>query len=213
MSENVKVSISPVIDSGGYDFSQDWFRYGPNLWPSLKQFIPSEHDRAFLEIGSFEGRSTVWTMENMMQPGDSLLCVDTWEGGEEHSSLNMDLVRRRFVSNIERAKDRCPGLNVVVENSPSWLSLACAIGEETEFDFIYIDGSHQAPDVLRDCVMAWTTLKTGGVMVLDDYVWGDPRMPLHRPKMAIDAFMNIYAADIVILHMGYQVAIKKERVK
>jgi predicted O-methyltransferase YrrM len=59
--------------------------------------------------------------------------------------------------------------------------------------------------------MAWRVLRDGGVMVFDDYMWGDPRMPMHRPKIAIDAFMNIFAAEMIVLHIGYQVAIKKQR--
>jgi predicted O-methyltransferase YrrM len=57
--------------------------------------------------------------------------------------------------------------------------------------------------------MAWKLLKQGGIMVFDDYLWGDPRVPLRRPKMAIDAFMNIYAAEINVMNIGLQMAIKK----
>ena len=33
----------------------------------------------------------------------------------------------------------------------------------------------------------------GDIIVFDDYLWGAPRDILHRPKPAIDAFVNIFA--------------------
>jgi hypothetical protein len=48
-------------------------------------------------------------------------------------------------------------------------------------------------------------------MVFDDYLWGDPRLPLGRPKIAIDAFMNIFGGEINVMHISYQVVIKKTR--
>jgi predicted O-methyltransferase YrrM len=77
------------------------------------------------------------------------------------------------------------------------------------YDFIYIDGSHVAKDVLTDACMAWQILKPQGIMVFDDYLWGVPRDVLHRPKPAIDAFTTIFAEEAEIISNGYQVAVKK----
>jgi len=77
------------------------------------------------------------------------------------------------------------------------------------FDFIYIDGSHKAKDVLTDACMAWQLLKPEGVMVFDDYLWGDPRDALHRPKIAIDAFTNIFGEELSIVYAGHQLAVRK----
>lgn len=35
---------------------------------------------------------------------------------------------------------------------------------------VYIDGSHDASDVLTDAVMAWKLLAQGGIMILDGVV-------------------------------------------
>lgn len=220
MSENVKVGVLGVAASGGtksdYEFTQDWFQYGEQLWPHLIQHLPKHQDpRRVLEIGSFEGRSTVWLIENMMRPYDELVCIDTWAGGEEHSQVNMGEVEARFDRNIEKAAQKVSHLKIQKIKDVSTWGLAKQMdwleNPMYMFDFIYVDGSHQAPDVLCDAVMAWRVLRDGGVMVFDDYLWGDPRMPLHRPKIAIDAFMNIFAGEMVILHIGGQVAIKKQR--
>ena len=78
------------------------------------------------------------------------------------------------------------------------------------FDFIYIDGSHIAKDVLTDACMAWPLLKPKGLMVFDDYMWGSPRDILHRPKPAIDAFTNLFAEEAEIIHVGYQLVVRKK---
>jgi hypothetical protein len=50
-----------------------------------------------------------------------------------------------------------------------------------------------------------------GLMVFDDYLWSpSPRDILHRPKIAIDAFVNIFAEEVEIAHVGYQLVVRKK---
>jgi len=174
--------------------------------------------RCFLEIGSFEGRSTVWIVENMMQSNDGtrcsddIYCIDTWEGGEEHTEEDMAAVEKRFSHNIGVVVDKFPDRVVEWQKGTSVRCLAGIIQYEGEggFDFIYIDGSHVAKDVLTDACMAWPLLKPKGLMVFDDYNWmPSPRDILHRPKLAIDAFVNIFAEEVEVVHVGYQMVIRK----
>jgi hypothetical protein len=48
-------------------------------------------------------------------------------------------------------------------------------------------------------------------MVFDDYMWGDARDTLHRPKIAIDMFATIFAEELAFVHFGYQLAVRKIR--
>ena len=43
------------------------------------------------------------------------------------------------------------------------------ISDINNFDLIYIDASHYAPDVLSDAVLAFKLLKPGGILIFDDY--------------------------------------------
>ena len=58
------------------------------------------------------------------------------------------------------------------------------------------DGSHEAPDVLCDAVLAFRLLKNGGLLGFDDYLFMQGAIPerqlLECPKPAIDAFVNLY---------------------
>ena len=194
-----------------YQFTKDWFAWAPEVWKQLIPMLSGEvGKRKFLEMGSFEGRSTVWIMENMMQQGDYLLCIDTWKGGEEHGAEDMDAVWQRFKTNTAIAMEKT-GVLVGTARGTSLVGLADEIPEYAgTYDFIYIDGSHQAPDVLTDACMAWPLLKQGGLMVFDDYMWGNPRDALHRPKIAIDAFTNIFGETAEIIHVGYQLVVRKK---
>jgi predicted O-methyltransferase YrrM len=177
--------------------------------------LPSR--KRFLEIGSFEGRSSVWLIENAIEEGGDLFCVDTWEGGEEHKAQGHDMsaVEDRFHTNITLALATVypKKINVQSFRDTSLNALSALLSTTPKsrdlFDFIYIDGSHQAPDVITDACMAWPLLRVGGVMVFDDYGWGEPLPATHKPKMAIDAFVDIYKERLHLIHKSYQLIIQK----
>jgi predicted O-methyltransferase YrrM len=195
-----------------YKFTKDWFSEAEKIWPLFIPLLPAR--KSFLEIGSFEGRSMVWTAENMVEHGGFIDCIDTWEGGEEHVAAGEDMssVEELFDHNrmLVEIKNR---VEVNKYKGTSVQHLAHWLIENPEdhptFDFIYIDGSHKAKDVLTDACMAWHLLKPEGVLVFDDYLWGDPRDALHRPKIAIDAFTNIFGEELSIVYAEHQLAVRK----
>lgn len=67
-----------------YIFNSDWFTH--NI-PSLKAVFEYVKPQRILEIGSFEGRSTIFFMEEALkyQPQVEIHCIDSWEGGAEQS--------------------------------------------------------------------------------------------------------------------------------
>ena len=190
-----------------YKFTQDWFHWAPEVWERLKPMLPAR--KSFLEVGSFEGRSAVWMIENFMEDDAELTCIDTWEGSEEHSAENMSEVEKRFQHNLSIAADKFPNRHILQAKGTSIINLAMLQGK-VEHDFIYLDGSHTAPDVLTDACLAWPLLKPGGIMVFDDYMWGDPRDAFHRPKIAIDAFTTIFGETLDIVHVRYQMVVRKK---
>ena len=192
-----------------YTYTQDWFDRAIPFMEQIKTNFGQP--KRILEIGSYEGRSTVWFSENLLQDGGEICCIDTWEGGEEHKEMGVvDGVEATFDANMNVLQTNIAGRNNVTKQkgtSVAWL--AEHIRRGSKFDFIYVDGSHTAPDVLTDLCMAWQLLGVGGVMVCDDYLWGDARDALHRPKLAIDAFVNTHAESIGVFGVGYQFGIKR----
>jgi predicted O-methyltransferase YrrM len=190
-----------------YKFTTDWFTGQSYYWKDMMKMIPNKKD--FLEIGSFEGRSTVWLIENGIDNGGSITCIDTWSGSEEHSTLNMNDTEANFDYNISLAKKQFLNKNVIKNKNYSHLGLANLIDNKKEFDFIYIDGSHTSWDTMTDSCMAFKMLRKDGVMVFDDYLWNDIKDIMHRPKTAIDYFTLMYNEQIQVIFLGYQLAIQR----
>lgn len=196
-----------------YKFTTDWFKWAPDIW---NQLIPHMTDnKKILEVGSYEGRSSVWIMEHMMSEHSELFCIDTWEGGEEHQAMGIDMesVEDRFHHNISVARTKFQNRKVYSFKDKSSVALGGlnASSEHLEsFDWIYIDGSHIARDVMADACAAWPLLKSGGFMVFDDYLWGVNLPATHKPKIAIDFFVNLFEEELTIAHIGYQFIVRKK---
>lgn len=183
-----------------YEFTNDWFgmtaRY---IWqPMLPKFGPSR----ILEIGSYEGRATCFMIELLKRPLE-VHCIDTWKGGAEHSEIDMDAVKARFDKNTALAiQNSKQDVKLHVHAGQSDAILAKMQPEFRDyFDFVYVDGSHTAADVLCDAVLAFKLLRPGGVMCFDDYLWRDsnPIDPVNCPKIAIDAFTLTHCRQLNVL--------------
>lgn len=191
-----------------YKFTQDWFHWAPQVWEQIIPHLPERKN--FIEIGAYEGRATTWIVENMMEDGGEITCIDTWEGGEEHVNGEMSGAEERFDYNVKVLETKYPNRVVHKWKELSITGLSALHHDTTTYyDFIYVDGSHIAKDVLTDACMAWPLLKKGGIMVFDDYLWGDMTRPNHVPKPAIDAFVNIFIEELKIIHIGYQLIVRK----
>lgn len=81
------------------------------------------------------------------------------------------------------------------------------------FDIVYINSSYFAKDILLDAVLSMKLLKTDGIMLFNNYLWEKLEPHIYSPKPAIDAILNIYKNEIVVLFIGYQVIIKKTSIK
>ena len=203
-------------------FTKDWFiQTGRH---NLEVLIPELKPRRVAEIGCFEGLCSFYLATKMSEYGPcELTCIDTWEGGFDNICVGEDMgeVERRFDHNISVAKRRAGNnINIVKLKGLSHLKLAELITEEGEgkYDFIYIDGSHESPDVLLDAVLAFKLLRPGGYLAFDDYLWSPVFEnipggcdPLRTPKMAIDSFVNIYMRQLQIdtRFLGYQFYVRK----
>jgi predicted O-methyltransferase YrrM len=208
------------MNSPTYDFTNDWFKTATDFWDTL---IPKINPTRMLEIGSYEGASTCYLIEKLATLKEiELHCVDTWEGGAEHkeggfTEVNMSDVEKRFHYNTKLAISKVKNpVQLVLHKGFSDLVLSKLIaeGKQGYFDFIYVDGSHQAPDVLCDALLSFRLLKNNGVIAFDDYLWQDQLPygidPIRNPKPAIDAFTNIYCRKIRVVSAPlYQLYVQK----
>lgn len=202
-----------------YEFTNTWFLTAKEIW---SQFLPVIKPQKALEIGSYEGAASCYLVETISNNGGGeLFCVDSWEGGIEHqpggaAEANMNKVEKRFEENIRKAILRAKNvkLDKIKARSDIALSALIAEGKSGYFDFIYVDGSHEAPDVILDAVLSFKLLRVGGIIAFDDYLWSEPLPsgidPIRCPKSAIDAFTNIFCRKITVLSAPlYQLYVQK----
>jgi predicted O-methyltransferase YrrM len=177
------------------EFSTDWFGRYASYWTELfasRRWHPGA-PRTVIEIGSFEGRSALWMLENLLQhPQSHLYCVDTF-----HDRENPESYWHRFEANV-LASPHSGKVTVAASSSLPFLTAFVAAGNQA--DFVYVDGSHRAAEVLEDLVLAFHATKPGGVIIVDDYLIA-PRLgelTLDSPKIAVDAFTTIYRDRLAI---------------
>ena len=195
--------------NSNYEFTNNWFDPHKEVWNQLLQQLTPQK---ILEIGSYEGKSTAFMIEHLANKHDiEIHCIDSWEGGVEHKEggcveANMSDVETRFHHNINIAQSKSKfKASLQIHKGLSSKALPNLIAKDMNeyFDFIYIDGSHQATDVLLDATLGFELLRVGGVMAFDDYLWQEP-LPggtdlIRCPKISIDAFTNIYARKLKVL--------------
>lgn len=165
----------------------DWVTHHTPYWKKwLAEFVGKPV--VGLEIGSFEGRSASWLLENVLTHEHScLICIDPWfhdwyggkwpEGAEQRFDQNVAEYGQRVMKYKGFSKDVLPDLR-----------------GEVQVAFAYIDGSHHGDDILRDAIYCWDMLLPGGAMILDDYHWNNKNVPV-PPKPAIDALMTVLRHD------------------
>jgi predicted O-methyltransferase YrrM len=176
-------------------FTEDWFSNNIPVWS--KELSHLKHKKInILEIGTYEGRSAIWMLENILtHPDSKIYCVDIWSTKK---------IYKTFLKNIEPWKHKVIILkgysNKLVRN------LNC-----DKLDFIYIDGSHHSQNVLEDAVLSFPLLKKNGLLIFDDYTHNKEH-DINCPKPGIDAFINIYANQLQVLQSKWQVIIKKRSI-
>jgi predicted O-methyltransferase YrrM len=184
-------------------FSTDWFSAKAPFWLSI---FSSEgfqkRSVAALEIGSWEGMSASFLLSKLNNA--SLIAVDTWQGSDEHlGNARVASIEETFDSNVRQFGSR------VRKYKGTSLSFFLNCPGEGPFDFIYVDGSHRADDVICDAVKAWSLLAEGGIIIFDDYLWGFYPDVRDNPITALNAFLKMKRGEYRIINVYEQLCLKK----
>jgi predicted O-methyltransferase YrrM len=196
-----------------YKYTENWFAS-----EDIERFLPKyTEEKRMLEIGSFEGKSTVWFLENILvNKNSTITCVDPWtsysQNTDSFNSYNTletewDFTnhQKTFIYNIYQSGSP---EKIIINKGFSYKILPKLINDNEKYDIIFIDGNHTSPFVLSDCVMSWYLLNDNGIMIFDDYLWGDINSTT-APKIAIDSFISCFKDYIEIIWSDYRLAIKK----
>jgi predicted O-methyltransferase YrrM len=195
-----------------YKFTSDWFLTNQSSWDIYLEEFKHKPNLNFVEIGSYEGRSSIWLLENVLtDPSSHLTCIDLFDGKvegnnmESDPNLNADYYDT-FLSNIDKFKNKVTihkgYSSQILRNYP----------EEEIFDFAYIDGTHTAFGTITDAILLHPLVKKGGMIIFDDYGLkpSDGKSPQLAPELAIDSFCYIFEKQYEVIHQGWQVIIRKK---
>ena len=170
----------------------------------------------FLEIGSAEGRSTNYFIDNYLQGDNSkITCIDPWillseaveqENYKVEDNWCVPENEQYFYENTKHNKHK-----IIVYKGFSKNILPTL--QKNYYDFVYVDGDHSENAVYNDAIMSLKLLKQNGIMSFDDaqknYSDRVNVGPGGNIKKGIDRFLDEHKNDIQILCYNYQTVIKK----
>ncbi|MEG4988055.1 tetratricopeptide repeat protein [Microcoleus sp. BR0-C5] len=175
-----------------YQFTQDWFTHNIPIWQRHLQEFTGIADFQVVEIGSFQGMSACWLLDNILtHPTAKITCIDLY-------------FQQPFKGNIVKtgAADR------VIELEGYSQDVLVNLTSEY-YDVAYIDGCHKPTSALQDAILSWRLVKVGGLMIFDDYEFTFPDSPEQDTKIGIDVFLEMFGSQLEVVHKGYQLIVKK----
>lgn len=181
-------------------FSQNWFKdlQGLSNFNSLCNVIDLNKEIKYLEVGVFEGNAHLHMFNSVFKNNLSTsIALDPWGNGTGNSQ-HAD-VYELFKKNLNPFLDR-----IDIRRGYSDNILPELENKNYSFDIIYIDGDHTSQAVYKDAKNSWNLLKSGGILIFDDYLWHGFRnensgiLPdmaigeIYHPSVGINNFLNEY---------------------
>lgn len=190
-----------ITDLEQYKYSQRWF-LDSEIQHKLSNFLDNKNENNILEIGCFEGLSSVFFADNFIDnPKSRLTCVDPFLtiNDNDHRIFLMNNEEMNFDFNITT----CKNVNKITIHKIT-SDMFFKNNNET-YTFIYIDGCHETDFIKRDMENCFNSLETNGIMWMDDYGGGEG----YQIKNVMDDFLDKYNGQYELIHKGYQLAIRK----
>ena len=184
-----------------YKQTTSWF-LNSELKAQAGAFLNAANENRILEIGSYEGSSSVFFADTFLDhPNSRLTCVDPFLSiaTNDHREFLQDHQESHFDFNISICK--YPEKVTVHKITSDRFFETNA----STYTFIYIDGCHLPDFITRDMEHSFSCLEKGGIMWMDDYMGGDGI----QIKGAMDRVLKGYEGQYDVIHRGYQLAIRK----
>jgi cephalosporin hydroxylase len=156
------------IVSHFYEDVPGFFHFA-ECYKRLLRSLPDDRPSRWVEIGSFQGRSTCWLGVEILRAGKpvELNCVDSWKFPDP---IEGAAIREAFT------RHTWPIRAAMGDQFRVWpidsLGAAECFGDES-VDVVFVDGDHNYEAVLADISTWWPKLKVGGFMAGDDFMMSD----------------------------------------
>jgi hypothetical protein len=186
-------------------FNTEWFKGNSFYWNEIfNKHLLNNKKIKILEIGSFEGRSTLFFLKNFSN--SIISCVDTWKDSNFYQEFKLSKIEKNFDYNT---KDFSLNLKKYKMTSDKFFKKYCK-KKNNYYDIIYVDGDHYYETTFRDLISSFKVLKNNGLMIMDDFIgYKGFKNYNENPIGAIIVFINIFYKKIKILKITNQLIIKK----
>ena len=191
LSEHTKTSMG-IVRKASQEINQNNWNYYSSALSAAAAYVFEQSIRClnadytnlkYLEIGSCQGlsMSLVALILKQHSAPQQLLSLDPYYQDEYVEGANGIWGLDQTVTVNKQTRDRAfdlynaLGLPVELIEEPSSVGLRKLIQENMRFHLIYIDGSHEGMDPLRDLGLAFEVIEPGGIIMLDDHSWPDVR--------------------------------------
>ena len=196
-----KEKIDFIDKISNKNFSNKWFL---NNFEIFNYFLPENKNEKFnyLEIGCFEGLSSFYVLSQFKFVNAYFL--DIWDEPNKNSkSLTGDFnkVEKLFDENLSK-------FNFTKIKDDSVISMRKLLRKNMDFDFIYVDGSHNGEDILSDAIEAFKILKKGGLIFFDDFLQYELNRKI-QSYVGIEKFLELYSNDLQIVFFQNNLVVKK----
>ena len=183
-----------------YEFTSDWFSSNIPVWMNILNCLAGKPDIQYLEIGTYEGRSLFWVLENILtHPSSRAFVIDPFLD---------DKKLKRYRDNLRKFNKDGKVSTIIGKSQDELTKLPTC-----SFDLIYVDGDHDGEAVLKDGILSWSLLKPKGIIIFDDYGWNTKQFPNFKgqhPSHGIDEFYKKFKNKLNTLHSGYQKIFEKQ---
>ena len=200
--------IKDIYIDSKFDFP-DWFSIKiPILIHHLNKNKFSNTKIEILEIGSFEGRSSLFFInyfkKKLSIKNVKITCVDTWEGSNEdmHKNISFDQVEKNFDQNLKI-------FDSIVDKKKNTSHFFFKEQNSKSYDLILIDGSHKFEDVLLDAKNSINNINENGIIIFDDFNWFHYKNEKENPAHAINLIIKENLHKFKIVFVGMILIMKK----
>lgn len=184
---------------------RDWFERS-DLKRQAHRFLSPLSLNHILEIGSFEGLSSVFFADNYLgHPNSTLTCVDPFTSVAENdhnpffdAGQYISIQESNFLHNISSCF--ASGKVFFCRTTSDFFFSA----NTSQYTFIYMDGNLTAQQIPKDICSCFEALTPGGILWMDDYLGAEGAL-----KDSFDNGLENFMDRLTIVHSGYQLAIRK----
>lgn len=160
--------------TNNYYFTHDVFSEQiPILSKLLDSLEGNNNGINILEVGSYQGMSTCWLLDKILvNSADRLICVE-------------EKCDRQLRENLAKTGSQ---QKVTVLEGDILSQLASL--PLNSFDLINLyERQKQADPLEKNAILVWKLLKSGGILIFNDYGWASLAYPQLNPTQGIDKFL------------------------